>query len=402
MKKLNNQHTRYLSIIGLVVVLLIVVWIFLPAPVQVEVGAVVRGPFEQRVIEDGKTQAKDIYHIYSPVHASMLRVPFKAGARVKEGERLVSMVPATSALLDVRAEQTLQARLDAAKAELKSAEVLAERAKVAFETATSDFKRNKALQKKGFVSESELEHIASDVGIKHREYESAKYNVEVAQHEVERSEAAIKRFKDQLLPQIKSGNVLELTSPVDGQIVRLLRESAGSVDAGEEIMQVADVRNLEVTVDLLSTDAVIVPYRATAWITRWGGEKPLKGVVRLVEPGGYTKISSLGVEEQRVDVLIDFVSPYEEWKSLGVGFQVDAEIVVYSTNDALLVPVSSLFRNGDKWAVFVVDNGRAKLTNIEISWRNPNYAVVEKGLKEGQKVIIYPGDRIYDGVRVRV
>ncbi len=401
LEKLSDKQRRLLAYVALATVVIFIIYLFIPSAVEVESAKVMRGPFEQRIIEDGKTKAKDIYSIYAPVRATILRVPYKAGDRVEEGEKLVTLVPATSELLDVRAEQTLQALLESAKAGLKSKEVLAESAKAAYELAKSDLSRDAELGKKGFVSASELEHKSSEMKVRKKEYESASYNVEVAKHEVERAEISMKRFKNELLPQIKSGNLLEISSPVSGQVVRVIRESAGMVDAGTEIMQVADAKNLEVTVDLLSSDAVQVPDHATVWLTRWGGPKPLKGIVRLVEPGGYTKTSSLGVDEQRVNVIIDFVSPYSERQTLAIGYQLDTEIVIHSTDNALQVPVGSLFRNGKKWAVFVIQRGRARLKNIDITWRNSNYAVVEKGLTEGQRVILYPGDRVSDGVRVK-
>lgn len=399
-KTLSEKQKRLLSYTALAVFGLFIIWLFIPGPVVVESAKVMRGPFEQRVIEDGKTKAKDIYSIYAPVKATLLRISYKAGDNVDEGEKLITMVPATSELLDVRAEQTLQALLESAKAGLKSKEVLAESAKAAYEIAQSDLARQAKLAPKGYVSESELEHKSADVKVRKKEYESAIYNVDVAKHEVERAEASLKRFKNELLPQIKSGNLLELSSPISGQIISVLRDSEGMVNAGTEIMQIADVKNLEVTVDLLSTDAVQIPDHARVWLTRWGGPKPLKGVVRLVEPGGYTKTSSLGVDEQRVNVVIDFETPYSERQGLGIGFQLDTEIVIHAEDNALQVPVGSLFRNGKNWAVFVIKYGRAKLKNIDITWRNSNYAVVRKGLSEGERVILYPGDRINDGTRV--
>lgn len=399
---LNNMIKRITTITAIIAGLAVIIWAFMPEPLAVDVATTSRTNFQLSVEEDGKTRAKDIYVISSPVRGNLLRVAHKAGDSIKKGDLLVTIVPATSQLLDVRQELQLQETLGTAKASLLKAQVMESRAKAAYATAQSELKRNKALAKKGFVSESILEQKQLDVDLKERESESSKHNVEAAVHDVKRAQYAFQHYKDAYKPQINKGNALSIRSPIDGKIIKMQRESAGAIMGGATILEVADVSNIEIVVDILSTDAIKIKPGDKAYIKRWGRADPLQGAVRLVEPGGFTKISALGVEEQRVNIIIDITSPKEQWHNLGSGFQVDAQIIISEQPDQLVIPVSALFRDGNQWAVFVLNNGVANKKNITINGRNAQYAAIKSGLNESEQVIIYPGDRIKDGVRVKV
>lgn len=391
-----SEHWRkLLGIFGV----LFAIYLFSGSTVTVDASTVTRGDFVEYIEEDGKTRAKDIFVISSPVDGTLSRLTLKPGDSVKKHDVVAVVSPSTSALLTTRAERVLQAQVGRAKADLSEAEIMAERAKVAHETAQSELRRKELLSKKGFVSETELEQEKLQVELRKKEFEAAKYTVRAARHEVIRAEAELENVKTDS-NNGQSPRML-LHAPIDGHVIRVLRESHGSIQNGAAILEIANLREMEVVVELLSQEAVKIPNDAEVLIKRWGGTVQLKGKVRLIEPGGFTKISALGVEEQRVNVIINFISPYAEWKNLGVGFRVDTHILIHKIKNQLLVPTSALFRDGKSWAVFVNRNGRAHKQVVEISRYNSSVGIVEKGLNLGEKVIIYPPENIRDGTAIK-
>lgn len=379
-----------------------VVMAFLPKPVAVDVAEVTRGRFEQVVEEDGKTRVRDRYVVSAPLAGKLRRIELKAGDEVKAGMVLALIEPAAPALLDVRTERELNERVGAAEAAKLRASATVERARAALEQATADLARARKLAEKGFIAATQLEQAELAVRLNGRELEAARQADHAARHEVAVARAALLRVKQEAAGGRPSGQVWEVRSPVAGRVLKVVQESEGMVALGAPLLEIGEPSNLEVMADVLTTDAVHVAPGMPVRIERWGRGEPLTGRVRRVEPSAFTKISALGVEEQRVNVIIDFVSPREQWQALGDGYKVDARIVTASLDGVIKVPVSALFREGDRWAVFVVEDGRAHKRIVQISRRSGPEAVVDKDLQPGERVIVYPGDAVKDGVRVRV
>ena len=371
---------------------------FVPRPVEVEVEVVSRGQFLQTVDDDGKTRVRDRFIVAAPLSGVLQRVILEAGDPVREGGVVALIAPSVSPLLDVRTETTLTERIGAAEAAKARAAAAAQRVQATLNQASVDFNRARQLDKANAIAKIDVDRARLLVDVTSRELDAAQLEEHAAEHEIAQAQAALARFKQ---PSGGPGSdaPFEVRSPVAGEIFRVIQESEGPVVLGAPIMEVADPSDLEVVVDVLSTDAVQIKPGADVTLERWGGP-PLSGRVRLIEPSAFTKISALGVEEQRVNVVIDFVSPSGQWNSLGDGFKVDARIVVYDNGDAIKVPTSALFRHGDEWAVYVVTDGRAELRKIGIGHRSGTDAEVLAGLKPGERVAVYPSDAVQHGVRV--
>lgn len=391
---------RVLLLLSGIAVLTLLVISFLPQPVQVEMAPVVRGAFEQTVDEDGITRVRERYTVSAPLSGRLLRIRLKVGDAVQRGGLLAVMVPGVPALLDVRTERELQARLSAAQDEHLRAKAALQRAKAALDQAMADLERTRQLAKENLVSPVQLERDELAVQMNTREWEAAQFAVNVAEHQVELARAALLRAQ-----QGAAGNAvgerLEIRSPVAGRVLRVFQESEGMVAVGTPLLDLADPSDLEILVDVLTTDAVQIRPGMPVRIEQYGESLPLGGRVRLIEPSAFTKVSALGVEEQRVNVLIDITSPKEQWKDLGDGYRVEARIIVFSQMDAVKVPVGALFREGDRWAVFVVSDGRAYKRIVQIGRRSGAWAAVEQGLEPGEQVIVYPSDAVREGVRVK-
>ncbi|MDJ0514458.1 MAG: HlyD family efflux transporter periplasmic adaptor subunit [Methyloceanibacter sp.] len=379
------------SIIG------VVTWSFWPSPILVETATVERGTFIATVDEDGKTRVRERYVVASPLAGRTTRVELEAGDRVKAGDVIASILPSPAPFLDPRARREAEERLGAAEAALDRAKATVERASAVLEQADRDLERDRELLKRGVstvkaVEQSELAHHVAD-----RERSAAKFQLEAAQHTVEQAKALLALYDRSAGTPPES---FEVTAPVGGEIIRLLQESETIVEPGTPLVEIGDCCDLEVVVDVLSTDAVEIDKGDRVVIENWGGPKPLEGRVRVVEPGGFTKISTLGVEEQRANVIIDMVSPHEEWLDLGDAYQIDARIEVLTIDDALIVPSGALFRQGAAWNTYVIDDGRAVLRSVDVQRRSGGLAAVSAGLKPGEQVIVYPSDSIEPDVRV--
>lgn len=392
---------RLFTIAGLALAFLVMVWAFMPDAIQVETAHVARGEFKQFIEDDGKTRPRNVYVISSPVKGNLLRVRLKAGDPVQKDQVVAKIIPATSPPLDIRESLQLEEQMGAAQSALLRAKVIADRAKASYDNAQIDFKRSQELAQKGFVSKSELDKQQLEMDLRKKEHQSALLNIEAAEHDLKRTEYALKQFKRAYEPESESNATIELNAPIHGEVIKLDRESEGAIMAGDKILEIADSHDIEIVSDILSTDAVKIPPHAPVVIKRWGGKADLTGQVRRVEPGGFTKLSALGVEEQRVNVIIDITSPESQWQSLRAGFQLDTEIVLYTLADQVLAPVSALFRHDKAWAVFVVENNHVSLRTVEVEDRNNEYAIITKGLEPGERVIIYPGDRIKAGIKVK-
>ncbi len=384
-------------VIGLILVLAIA-YAFVPRPVLVELAEVRRGDLEVSVQEDGKTRVVDRFEITAPISGRLLRIPLKPGNPVKAGEtRIATILPHDPELLDPRTKARAEAEVKSAKANLAKAKEELNRAEQALELAVSELKRKRGLVQNQYITQEALTAAEFQVNIREAEKRAAGQAVSVATFNYEQARAALIQAGD---PGGKGGAGFALYAPIDGKVFQIFKESEGFVASGTPIMELADPNDLEVVVDLLSKDAVKVAAGADVYLEHWGGEHPIKGRVRWVEPSGFTKISALGVEEQRVNVVIDFAGPPEERQGLGDGYRVEARIVTWRGRDLLLAPTSALFRDGSDWAVFLVREGRAALTRVEIGQENGLQAEILKGLSAGDRVIVHPGDLVKEGVKI--
>nr|WP_238400533.1 efflux RND transporter periplasmic adaptor subunit [Legionella bononiensis] len=376
----------------------IIFWLFLPSPIKVQLAVVHYGPYSEYIEDDAKTRAINIYTVTAPVMGKLLRINYLEGDTVHQNDILATLLPALPSLLDVRAKDQLEQELGAAEARYEEAKAMLEQAKAALDTALSDFNRKKALVEKGYVSPSDIEHTELEYKLKQKIVHAAERKVHSAEHDIEKIKASLTATESN---QNYSKEKINLLAPISGTILRINQKSESTLNVGTNIMELADVTQLEIVADVLSTDAAQIPNKAKVLIKRWGGPVDLKGTVRTIEPSGYTKISALGVEEQRVNVIIDITSPHEQWNNLGDEFRVDVDIFTYESEKELLVPMSALFRDAEHWAVFVAEHGKAIRRIIEIKRHNADTAIVANGLKEGEKVVLYPGNLISNGVRIK-
>jgi HlyD family secretion protein len=366
-----------------------------PDPIAVDVAAVEVGAVEVAVEEDGRTRARDRHVVTSPVAGTLRRVELRAGDAVAVGQALVRIDGPESGIPDARTAEQLRIRLDAAEAGIEQARSMVGVAEAALLQARDDRRRVEVLVPVGGASESAMARAEALVRAREAELRSATFGVQVAESQAADLRAA-------LAPSGGAGRVpLALTSPVNGVVLRVHRESAGAVGPGEPILELGDLSALEVVVDLLSADAVRVPLGAEARITGWGGPEVLHARVRSVEPGGFTRVSALGIEEQRVNVILDPEGGAESWGRLGDQFRVETRIVLDRAENVLRVPSGALFRRGQEWAVFRVVEGRATETVVQLGRRSQAEAEVLSGLAEGDLVIAYPGDRVADGTAVQ-
>jgi HlyD family secretion protein len=328
------------------------------------------------------------------------RVELESGDSVRANETiLATFVPGDPELLDVRARSQAAARIKAAEAALGRARSERERARQELTFAVSELERNRDLAADGIVSQKILDDAELRERTAREALDVADFDVRAREHDLEVARAALVEAGYGVSGR-NTGRAIHLRSPVDGVVLRVLRESESVVRAGEPIIEVADAEELEIISDFLSTDAVRIRPGHRVFVEEWGGDCPLQGRVRRIEPSGFTKISALGVEEQRVNVIIVLDDPREAWMHLGDGYRVEVRVITWESGQALKVPTSSLFRNGQDWAVFAVENGKAALRRVRVGRRNGNEAEVIDGLHEGEEVITYPSDAIKDGVAV--
>ena len=397
------MRTRNKIVLGVVAAALagVAVWALRPQPVLVETAKVTRGPFEQTVSDDGKTRVRDRYVVSAPLAGRVGRIELKAGDPVKEGQVVAVLTPSMPAFLDVRTVRELEARVGAAEAQrLRAAAELA-KAGAQVEQARSDLERAKSLRKGGFVSENALDQARLALVTSEKGQEAASFAEHAAVHEVEQARAVLVRYRAESANKIV-GASWEVKSPVTGSVLKVVQESEGVVPLGAPLIEIADPRSLEAVVDVLSEEGVAIRPGMPARIEIGSGVPPLAARVRLVEPAGFTKISALGVEEQRVNVVLDFAEPLDRVQTIGDGFRVDAHIVTLKVDDAVKVPVGALFRHGEGWAVFVLEGNCAVLRQVKSTRRNGGEAMIDEGLKPGETVIVYPSDVLVDGARVEI
>ena len=390
-----TRRNRIALALALLAVAALAAWALRPRPVAVETAPVARGAFEQAVSDDGRTRVREHYVLSAPLAGRVERITLEPGDRVRQGEVVALLTPTAPAFLDARTARELRERVGAAQAELSRARAETLKQQAQRDQARADLERQAKLAKGGFVSDAAREQAALALQVAERGVQAAAHAEEAARHGLEQARAALKRYESG-----DAGPRWQVTSPVTGSVLKVVQKSEGPVGLGAPLLELADARSLEAVVDVLSQEAVAIRPGMRARVDLGQGLAPLPALVRLVEPAAFTKVSALGVEEQRVNVILDFAGPLDQVWTVGDGFRVEASIVVYRQEDALKVPVGALFRDGEGWAVFVIEEGRARKRPVGVPRRNSAEALVEKGLQAGERVVVYPPDALAEGDRV--
>ena len=395
-RKKGVWRKALLYLLGAVLLAFIVTGL-LPKPVRVEIGTVARGPLAVSVLEEGKTRIRHRYVISSPVPGYLRRVPVRAGDPVTAGGTVLATIQATpSSFLDPRAKAQAEAAVRASEAALMQRREQQRVAAAELDLARKELERAEQLRRKRAISAREYDTAANRAEVLENQLKSAKYAQNIAEFELEQARAALVQASSE---GMERGKPIEVHAPISGYVLNIYEESARVVTPGMPIMEVGDPADLEADIELLSDDAVNVKPGADVFIEQWGGAEALHGKVVLVEPGAYTKVSALGVEEQRVKVRVNFTDLPEG--RLGDRYRVEARIITWSSERVLQVPTGALFRRGNDWMVFVVDGGKARLTRVQIDHNNGIAAEVESGVQEGQQVILHPPDTVSDGAAVK-
>jgi len=392
MLRLLTDRRLLLSAAAIASLTAVALW---PNTVAVDLASVSRGPLAVTIDEEGRTRVQDRFVVTAPVTGRVLRIELEPGDRVMRGDVIARIQAEAPPLLDARTRAEAQAAVDSAQATLGRARAEEQRARAAQAQAERELTRIRRLTAAGVTTAQDLDGREADTAIATEAVNAATFAVHAASAEVERARA---RLTNTTPGSVRTA--VDVRSPVDGVILQRVRESESVVPAGESLVEVGDPRKIEIVTDLLSTDAVRVRPGARATIEEWGGESALDAVVRRIEPAGFTKVSALGVEEQRVNVVLDFAELGEECASLGDGYRVETRIVLWEAPNVVKVPTNALFREGARWAVFVASRGRARRTFVEIGHQTGLETEVASGLTEGTVVIVHPGDLVHDGVRI--
>jgi HlyD family secretion protein len=372
--------------VGALAVVGLIIYAFLPARVEVDTARVERGSLRVTVDREGKTRVRERYVVSAPLAGRIQRIEFHPGDRVEAGQTVVAVIePGDPTLLDPRARAEAEARVRAAEEASKLAETN-------FNQARAEAERARRLGVGRSISQEELERAA------HKE-RAATFALRIAEYELALARAAFQRVQPRS-PGENGSSRLEIRSPITGCVLEVYQESSRTVPVGTELLKVGDTTELECVIDVLSTDAVKITRGAKVYLEDWGGDRPLLGRVRLVEPGAFMKVSALGVEEQRVNVLVDFTEPRAKWEGLGDGYRVEARIVVWEGDNVLKAPAGAFFRYGEAWAVFRNVKGRARLMPVSIGRGNGLETQIVGGLDEGDAVILHPSDRVRQGIAV--
>lgn len=373
-----------------------------PQPQKVDVKPVIRGELQVTVDEDGKTRIKERYEVSAPLAGRLSRINIDPGDSVEAGKtRIATIEPTDPHLLNPRELASAEARERAAEAALKRADPAVETARADLNFAESDLARKRELSKKGSIARAAFESAERDYRNSAEAFRSATFNADIARFELEQARAALMPSRNG--DDTKTGGwQFHIDSPITGRVLRVFQESSAVVTPGTPLLEVGDPTDLELEIDVLSSDAVQIRPGNEVAIEHWGGENSseLRGIVRLIEPSAFTKISALGVEEQRVNVIIDIVNPVTERATLGDGFRVEVRIIIWSADDVLKVRTSALFRNDEVWMVFVIRDGRVEERVVKLGHRNALEAEVVAGLDENELVIVHPSDAIASGVAV--
>jgi len=391
MRFLKNKRL----IAGVVIVLAIVAMAMWPESIEVNAAKVERGAMRVTLDEDGETRIRDKFVVSAPVAGRLQRIELEPGDAVVRGKTVVArLTTADAPLLDPRTRGELEAATEATRAAVGQARAEFERTTAELARARQTLQRQQELMKAGAIAADSLDAAETAVA-------TAEEARKAAEFAVSRSEYELQTARARLQAPAPAGRAVEVVAPVSGVILKRLRESESVVPAGEPLLEIGEPGRSEIVADFLSTDAVRIQPGAQVLIEGWGGSEPLHGRVRRVEPAGFMKVSALGVEEQRVNVLIDFDDPSAA-KRLGDGYRVEVRVVIWREDDVVKVPVGGLFRRGNDWAAFLVDGEQVRLQPVVLGQRNDEEAQVTKGLSPGQTVVLHPPDTLTDGARVRL
>ncbi len=417
MTKKKNKNRRWVWIsAGVIIVAGLIVWGLRPQPISVDAAVVKRAPLLVTVEEEGKTRARDRYLVSAPVAGFIRRVRWKTGDAIRPGDMVAELEPLRPETLDPRAREQSEAGLRVADAGLKAAEQRARTAgeqvrtaQVEASYAKQELGREAGLIKSGDIPARRYDQAAFEARRTEAALAAANQAAATARAEVETARAQVEAARAALIDSTSmprggghGAKTVLVRAPVGGRVLKVVRESEGVVNSGDPLLEIANARALEVEIEVLSADAVRIAPGTRVLLNRWGGDGQIEARVRVVEPAGFTKISALGVEEQRVRVIAGIVSPEQQWRRLGDGYRVEASIVLWENGSALQVPASAVFRSGEQWAVFLVDAGLARLRIVETGRRTGLAVQILSGLKEGERVITHPDDALADGKPVRI
>jgi HlyD family secretion protein len=398
--KITRRHGRFM--LATLTVVGALVYAFAPRPVPVELTRASLGPLRETVDEDGRTRIKERYVVAAPLGGQLRRITLHPGDGVTAGRTLVAVIePAEPELLDPRTRAQLEARVRAAETQVQLADPRVERVRAANELAQSDLARAGALAAEGALSRQETDRAREAARAAAEELRAADYARQIAGFELEQARAALWRSTPAARRDDPSW-ALRVTAPIDGRVLRVFHEDATVVARAAPLVEIGNPADLEAEIDVLSSDAVRIQPGARVFFEHWGGETPLEGRVRVIEPAGFLKISALGVEEQRVNVIADFLTSPEDRRALGDAYRVEARIVVWESERVLKLPLGALFRSGGEWAVFAVRDGRARLTRVEVGHSNGKETEIRGGLGAGSEAVIHPSDKVADGVAITV
>jgi HlyD family secretion protein len=376
----------------------LILFLLRPSPVLVDTQPATRGYLAVTLEEEGRTRIVNRYEVFSPMTAQLRRVTLDVGDPVEENQRVITLEPLPSPFLDIRSLAEAEARRDAAEALLETARQEAEAAAAAASFARSELQRLQQLKDRQLISTSELQRAEAEAQRTEALHRSAQFRVRTARSDLDAARAALVHSGSQ---DPSSTDDISLVSPIRGVVLRRYLESAQVVQPGQPLLELGNPLDLEVEVEVLSSDAIKIEPGMRVLLERWGRPEPLEGRVRRIEPAGFTKISALGVEEQRVIVLADIVSPQERWNRLGDAYRVNARFILWEEKDVLRVATSALFRHEHGWAVFLIDGNRARLQPVTIGRRGELHTQVLEGLQPGETVIVHPDRSIEKGTRIR-
>ncbi len=383
-----------------IVLLGMLLFAFMPRAIMVDLITLQPSSMAVTVDAEGQTRIHDVFILSAPVAGRVLRIDAHVGDRVIANETILAKIePADPAFLDPRSEAQSQAALYTAESALDQAQATVEQAEAELDYAAAEVRRARELIAEGTISQRALDEAERLYKTQNAGLRTAQAGLQMRMFELEQARAALLSPTE---TQQRHGlcDCVPIMAPVNGRVLQIINFSERVVAAGEPLMEIGDPEDMEVWVDFLSADAVRIQAGQAVIMTGWGGDQPLQGQVRYVEPFGFTKVSALGIEEQRVNVIIDFVSVAEDWGNLGHGYQVDASVVLWEQSDILAVPLIALFRYQQHWAVFVMNNGRAILRHVELGQRNGVVAEILTGLTAGEQVVLHPNNRVLDGIRI--
>jgi HlyD family secretion protein len=377
-----------------------ITWLFRPQPVPVDLATVARGSLQVSVSDDGETRVRDMFVVSAPVAGHMRRIDLEAGDSVVAGETIVARIePSDPSFLDRRSQAEVRAGIRASEAARAHAAAELRRAQAERDFAVTELQRYEGLAASRTISQNDLESARRRARAAEAAVDEAVAGLRVSESELEQAKARL-MTPGTSADRYADCDCVAVRSPVSGNVLQVLAESEGNVASGTPLLEIGDPAKLEVVTDLLSTEAIKVRTGQRALIEGWGGDRALEGVVRRVEPYGFTKISALGVEEQRVKVIIDITEPAERWRTLGHGYRVEPRILLWESQDVLKLPLSTLFRDGARWAVFVNRDGRARTQAVAVGHMNGIEAEVLEGVNAGEEVVVHPSDRVSDGARI--